>query len=105
MTNADSRGQIIHGPSGTAAAKNREPTAGVEPATSALREQRSDLLSYVGTGLPHRIAEGACVVPPRLRARWLVELQAGLPGSLALTPTPQIVGGEAGRSIRLSIRG
>lgn len=35
---------------GTTAAENREPTAGVEPATSALRERRSDQLSYVGIG-------------------------------------------------------
>ncbi len=34
--------------------KNREPTAGVEPATPALRERCSGHLSYVGIVLQHR---------------------------------------------------
>jgi hypothetical protein len=70
--------------------KNREPTAGVEPATPALRERCSDHLSYVGIGLPHRIAEGLSSAPA----------MGSLPGSLArMAPrprTPQICWGERG---------
>jgi hypothetical protein len=79
--------------------KNRKPTAGVEPATPALRERCSGLLSYVGIGTIRIVS------PKELSFRYSSLRGGSLARDRALMePTPHIVRG-AGRSTRLSIAG